>query len=195
MQQLVFSTNNHHKLEEVRAILGDGIRLLSLKDINCDEDIPETAETLEGNARLKARYVFENYGFDCFADDTGLEVRALNNAPGVYSARYAGETKDSDANMRKIIAELIGKTDREARFRTVIALIVKGKEYMFEGTVAGQLIEEPRGTLGFGYDPIFVPDGYTETFAEMTAGQKNRISHRGEAVKRLKLFLDEKNIE
>jgi len=189
--QLIFATNNPHKLEEVCAIL-DGYRCIrSLDDIGCREDIPETAPTIEGNALLKARFVNEHYGYDCFADDTGLEVKALNNAPGVYSARYAGESKDPVANRRKLLRELDGKTDRSARFRTVIALIQDGKEYLFEGVIEGVIIREERGTAGFGYDPLFVPKGYTETFAEMGTEIKNRISHRAAAVNRLKQFLDE----
>jgi XTP/dITP diphosphohydrolase len=190
-KQVVFATNNIHKLEEVREILGNKINLLSLKDIQCEEDIPETADTLEGNALLKARYVSEKYACDCFADDTGLEVSALNNAPGVYSARYAGEAKSSVANMQKVLSGLQGKSDRSARFRTIVALIIGGKEYLFEGIVAGTLIEEARGNAGFGYDPIFIPEGYKKTFAEMGADIKNKISHRAEAVKKLKQFLNE----
>jgi XTP/dITP diphosphohydrolase len=190
-KQVVFATNNIHKLEEVREILGNKVNLLSLKDIQCEEDIPETADTLEGNALQKARYVSEKYGYDCFADDTGLEVSALNNAPGVYSARYAGEAKDSIANMQKVLCELQGKSDRSACFRTIIALIIGGKEYLFEGIVSGTLIEEARGNAGFGYDPIFIPEGHKKTFAEMGADIKNEISHRAEAVKKLKQFLNE----
>jgi XTP/dITP diphosphohydrolase len=190
--QLIFATNNGHKLEEVRDMLGGHYRILSLREIHCSEDIPETAETLEGNALLKARFVKAHYGFDCFADDTGLEVTALNNAPGVYSARYAGESKDSGANRRKLLQELEGKADRSARFRTVVALIKDDKEYLFEGMVAGEIIREERGTAGFGYDSIFIPRGYTETFAELGEEIKNKISHRAEAVNRLKHFLDGK---
>ena len=190
-KQLVFATNNQHKLEEVRDILGKDFHLLSLKDIDCQEDIPETAETLEGNALLKAQYISQKYGYNCFGDDTGLEVYALNNAPGVYSARYAGESKDSKANMRKVLRELEGKNDYSARFRTVIALIMDGEEYLFEGTVEGTLIKEEKGVAGFGYDPIFIPKGYTETFAELGSDIKNTISHRAEAVNQLKHFLHE----
>jgi len=189
--KLVFATNNKHKLDEVRAILGDSYQILSLQDIGCMEDIPETADTLEGNALLKAQYVKDNYGYSCFADDTGLEVKSLNNAPGVYSARYAGDNKDSKANMLKILRELKDKEDHSARFRTVISLILDNKEYLFEGIVNGVIIEEERGTAGFGYDPVFVPDGYSETFAELGTDIKNTISHRAEAVKKLKQFLDE----
>lgn len=191
-KKIVFATNNKHKLEEVRGILGASVSVLSLQEIRCFEDIPETADTLEGNALLKASYVKKYYGYDCFADDTGLEIKILNNAPGVYSARYAGEAKDSKANMRKALSELEGKLDRSARFRTVIALLMEGNEYLFEGTVEGNIIESPRGTTGFGYDPVFVPSGYNETFAELGIEIKNKISHRAEAVKKLKTFLDEK---
>ncbi|MDR0865272.1 MAG: non-canonical purine NTP diphosphatase [Candidatus Symbiothrix sp.] len=191
-KQLVFATNNNHKLEEVRDILGDSYQILSLKDIHCLEDIPETADTLEGNALLKAQYVKTHYGLDCFADDTGLEVTALNNAPGVYSARYAGEAKDAKANLRKVLKELEGKDDYSARFRTVVALIKDGKESLFEGVVNGEIIREERGTAGFGYDPVFIPQGYSKTFAELGAEIKNTISHRAEAVNKLKQFLYEK---
>ena len=165
--QFIFATNNDHKLKEVREILGNSCRILSLEAIGCREDIPETAATLEGNARLKARFIKERYGYDCFADDTGLEVKALNNAPGVYSARYAGASKDPAANRRKLLQELEGTSDRSARFRTVIALIRGDREYLFEGIVEGKIIREERGTTGFGYDSLFVPEGYTETFAEL----------------------------
>ncbi len=195
MKEIVFATNNLHKLEEVRDILGRTFHILSLQDIHCLEDIPETADTLEGNALLKAEYVKQNYGYDCFADDTGLEVRVLNNAPGVYSARYAGEAKDSLANMNKVLEELKNQADRSARFRTVIALILDQKEYLFEGKVEGSITREKRGSSGFGYDPVFIPEGYTETFAEMGADVKNKISHRAEAVQRLKSFLDEKRLD
>ena len=187
--KLVFATNNQHKLEEVSAILGNSIELLSLKDINCDTDIPETADTLEGNALLKAQYIYNNFGINCFADDTGLEIEALNNEPGVYSARYAGENKNPEANMLKVLDNLREKENRKARFRTVIALILNGKEYLFEGIVNGTIINEKRGESGFGYDPIFVPDTYSQTFAEMGNDIKNQISHRAEAVKKLTAFL------
>ena len=189
--QLIFATNNPHKLEEVRAILEGCCRILSLDDIGCREDISETASTLEGNALLKARFVNEHYGCDCFADDTGLEVKALDNAPGVYSARYAGDSKNPAANRQKLLRELEDKTDRSARFRTVIALIQAGREFLFEGVVEGEIIREERGTAGFGYDSLFVPRTYTKTFAELGTEEKNRISHRAEAVNRLKQFLDE----
>ena len=189
--QLIFATNNPHKLEEVRAILEDYGRILSLDDIGCREDIPETASTLEGNARLKACFVNRHYGYNCFADDTGLEVKALDNAPGVYSARYAGNSNDPVANRKKLLRELEDKADRSARFRTVIVLIQDGKEYLFEGIIEGEIIREERGTAGFGYDSLFVPRGYTETFAELGTEVKNTISHRAEAVNRLKHFLNE----
>jgi XTP/dITP diphosphohydrolase len=190
-KKLVFATNNKHKLEEIRSILSASYHIVSPEEIGCYEDIPETADTLEGNALLKAQYIKTHYGYDCFADDTGLEVKALNNAPGVFSARYAGEAKDSKANMQKVLKELEDQSDRSARFRTVIALILGEKEYLFEGAVEGIIFEEERGNAGFGYDPVFVPEGYTETFAEMEMNIKNTISHRAKAVEKLKAFLDE----
>ena len=191
-KKLVVATNNAHKLEEISAILGNEMELLSLKDINCNADIPETADTLEGNARQKAMYIHENYGMDCFADDTGLEVEALNGAPGVFSARYAGDGHDSEANMQKLLKELEGKENRKAQFRTAICLIMEGKEYLFEGIVKGNIIEEKRGGAGFGYDPIFVPEGYDQTFAELGNDVKNTISHRARAVEKLCAFLTKK---
>ena len=188
-KKLVVATNNAHKLEEIAAILGDEMELLSLKDINCHAEIPETADTLEGNARQKAMYIYENYGMDCFADDTGLEVDALNGAPGVFSARYAGDGHDSEANMQKLLKELKGKENRKAQFRTAICLIMESKEYLFEGIVKGAIIEEKRGGAGFGYDPIFVPEGYDQTFAELGNDIKNTISHRARAVEKLCKFL------
>ena len=188
-KKLVVATNNAHKLEEISAILGNEMELLSLKDIHCNADIPETANTLEGNARQKAMYIHENYGMDCFADDTGLEVEALNGAPGVFSARYAGDGHDSEANMQKLLKELEGKENRKAQFRTAICLIMEGKEYLFEGIVKGHIIEEKRGGAGFGYDPIFVPEGYDQTFAELGNDVKNTISHRARAVEKLCTFL------
>lgn len=187
--KLVFATNNQHKLEEVQQITSGITEIVSLADINCQDDIAETADTLEGNALLKARYVKEKFGFDCFADDTGLEVEALDNAPGVYSARYAGPGHDAEANMQKLLQAMKGKVNRKARFRTVIALILDGKEYLFEGVVNGSISEEKRGTSGFGYDPVFVPESYTQSFAEMGNEIKNTISHRAEAVKKLSTFL------
>ena len=188
-KKLVVATNNAHKLEEISAILGNEMELLSLKDIHCNADIPETADTLEGNARQKAMYIHENYGMDCFADDTGLDVEALNGAPGVFSARYAGDGHDSEANMQKLLKELEGKENRKAQFRTAICLIMEGKEYLFEGIVKGHIIEEKRGGAGFGYDPIFVPEGYNQTFAELGNDVKNTISHRARAVEKLCTFL------
>lgn len=190
MKKLVFATNNAHKLEEIRAILGDKVEILSLNDINCHADIPETADTLEGNAELKAAYIYTNYGLDCFADDTGLEVEALNGAPGIYSARYAGgEGHDSEANMKKLLTEMAGKTNRNAQFRTAICLIEKGNKHLFERIVKGQIIEAKRGNSGFGYDPVFIPEGYNETFAEMGNTEKNKISHRARAVAALCEYL------
>lgn len=193
IKKLVFATNNVHKLDEIRAILGDKIEVLSLKDINCDADIPETADTLEGNAALKAEYIYKNYGLDCFADDTGLEVEALGGAPGVYSARYAGgDGHDSEANMRKLLKELDGEQNRKAQFRTAICLIEQGEEHLFEGIVKGSIIEQKRGASGFGYDPVFMPKGYEETFAEMGNAEKNKISHRARAVEKLCEYLNGK---
>lgn len=189
-RKLVFATNNKHKLEEIRAILGSKIDILSLDDINCHEDIPETADTLEGNAQIKAQFVYDHYHLDCFADDTGLEVEALNGAPGVFSARYAGgEGHDSEANMKKLLSEMQNKTNRKARFRTVIAFIEQGEIRLFEGIVNGCITEEKHGDSGFGYDPIFRPDGFSETFAEMGNEAKNQISHRANAVKKLCEYL------
>jgi len=186
-QTIVFATNNSHKLQEARDILKDRCNVLSLSEINCNDDIPETAPTLEGNAMLKARWVKERYGYDCFADDTGLEVAALDGAPGVKSARYAaccGESSDHDsqANMRVLLDNLKGITERSAQFRTVIALISDGKEFTFEGKVKGEILEFPAGNDGFGYDTVFRPEGQTLTFAEMSAGQKNSMSHRRRAL-------------
>ena len=194
--KLVFATNNAHKLDEVRKILGQRFEILSLNDIDCHEDIPETAETLEGNALQKARYVHDHYGVDCFADDTGLEVTALGGAPGVHTARYAADNgfstgHDSDANMELVMRNLADKDDRSARFRTVIALILDGEEHLFEGIVTGHILTERRGTGGFGYDPLFQPDGYDRCFAEMPTELKNSISHRGRATTRLVAFLNE----
>ena len=188
-KKFVFATNNAHKLEEVTAILGNKIELLSMKDINCHADIPETADTLEGNALLKARYIFENYKLDCFADDTGLEVEALNGAPGVYSARYAGDAHNSEANMKKLLQDMKGIENRKAQFRTVFALIINGKEHLFEGIVKGEITKHRHGTSGFGYDPVFIPEGYTQTYAEMGNELKNKISHRALATNKLCNFL------
>lgn len=188
-KKFVFATNNAHKLEEVTAILGDKIELLSMKDIHCHADIPETADTLEGNALLKARYIFENYNMDCFADDTGLEVEALNGAPGVYSARYAGDAHNSEANMRKLLQDMEGIENHKAQFRTVFALIINGKEHLFEGIVKGEITKHRCGSSGFGYDPVFIPEGYTQTYAEMGNTLKNKISHRALATNKLCNFL------
>ena len=188
-RKLVFATNNAHKLEEISSILGEKVELLSLKDINCHADIPETADTLEGNAIQKAEYIYQNYGLDCFADDTGLEVEALNGAPGVLSARYAGSGHNSEANMQKLLQNMQGIHNRKAQFRTVICLILDGKMHVFEGIVKGELTKEKRGTSGFGYDPIFIPEGHSKTFAEMSHETKNKISHRARAVEKLCRFL------
>ena len=188
-KKFVFATNNAHKLEEVTAILKNKVELLSLNDINCHVDIPETADTLEGNASLKAQYIFTNYQLDCFADDTGLEVEALNGAPGVYSARYAGDAHNSEANMKKLLQDMEGIENRKAQFRTVFALIIDGKEHLFEGIIKGEITKNRRGTTGFGYDPIFIPEGYTQTFAEMGSELKNKISHRALATEKLCKFL------
>lgn len=190
MQEIVFATNNQHKLAELRRIVGDRYRILSLADIGCHEDIPETTDTLEGNALQKARYIREHYGYDCFADDTGLMVDALGGAPGVYSARYAGPGHDSAANMRLLLANMEGKTDRSARFVTVIALILGGREMTFEGRVEGEILTSPQGDGGFGYDPVFRPEGREVSFAMMSADDKNAISHRGRATAKLIEYLD-----
>ncbi|MBQ0094715.1 MAG: non-canonical purine NTP diphosphatase [Bacteroidaceae bacterium] len=186
--ELVFATNNAHKLEEVRQILGERFLVRSLAEIGCNEDIPETAETFQGNALQKARYVKEHYGFDCFADDTGLEVTALDGEPGVHSARYAGD-HDSEANMTKLLGRLEEKSDRSAQFRTVIALILNGQEVLFEGIVKGYIAKERQGEGGFGYDPIFIPEGFDTTFSQMGPESKNLISHRGRAVRKLADYL------
>ena len=191
---LIMATNNEHKLSEIRQILGDRYRVLGLADIGCNTDIPETSDTLEGNALQKARYVAENFGVDCFADDTGLEVDALGGAPGIYTARYGslngyGDSHDSTANIRCILDKLKGQTLRTARFRTVIALVRKGKEYLFEGRVEGRIVDQLRGTQGFGYDPVFEVEDTGLTFAEMGPDEKNRLSHRGRATEKLISFL------
>lgn len=191
--KLVFATNNFNKIKEIKALVPDHIELLSLNDIGCIEDIPETSATIEGNALQKAQYVKEKYGYDCFADDTGLEVESLNGAPGVYSARYAGEEKDNQANINKLLKELSGKTNRKARFKTVIALVLNNKEYTFEGICNGNIISEKRGEEGFGYDPVFQPEGYSTTFAEMSLREKSEISHRGRATRKLVEFLNKNN--
>ena len=189
MKKLIFATNNAHKLSEVQAVLGDAFTLVTLRECGITEDIPETADTLEGNALQKARYIYEKLGADCFADDTGLEVDALNGAPGVHSARYATDGHDFAANNRLLLKNMEGIADRSAHFRTVIALILDGKEYLFEGRVEGAIATEESGVEGFGYDPLFVPSGEIITFAQMSADQKNAISHRGRAVAELVKFL------
>lgn len=188
--KLVFATNNKHKLQEVRDILGGSIEVLSLNDIDCHDDIPETGSTLEENALIKARWISEKYGYNCFADDTGLEVEALNGAPGVYSARYAGEECDSQANMNKLLQNLTGENNRNAQFRTVIALIIDHKEMLFDGVVKGTISESKMGEAGFGYDPIFVPEGYSVSFAQMGSEVKNSISHRYMATQKLSNYLN-----
>mgnify|MGYP006141547493 FL=1 len=192
--KLVFASNNKNKIQEIQALVPNTIQIVSLEEIGCTEDIPETADTIEGNAILKANYVTEKYGYDCFADDTGLEVETLNGAPGVYSARYAGEQKDANDNMDKLLSELSDKPNRKANFKTVIALNLNGKQNLFTGIINGKIIEEKIGTNGFGYDPIFVADGYEKTFAELTMEEKSTISHRGIAVKELILFLQKQTL-
>ena len=188
--KIIFATNNAHKLKEVQAVLGDGFTLVTPRECGVTEEIPEEQETLEGNASQKAHYLHDRTGCDCFADDTGLEVEALGGEPGVRSARYAGPGHDSERNMELLLRNMEGITDRRARFRTVISRILDGEEHLFEGIVGGVLLTVPRGTNGFGYDPIFVPDGYAETFAEMSDEAKNAISHRGRAVVKLAAFLN-----
>lgn len=187
--KLVFATNNRHKLEEITRMLEGKYEIISLEEIGCREEIPEDYETLQENALEKARYVKEHYGYDCFADDTGLEIEALGNRPGVYSARYAGPAKNSEDNMHKVLGEMKGEENRKARFRTVIALLLDGEEHFFEGIVKGKILEGQQGEIGFGYDPIFCPEGYQQSFAEMPMDQKNQISHRGQAVRKLAEFL------
>ncbi len=189
MKELIFVTNNKHKLSEIRQIIGRYYTIKSLADIGFDEDIEETAPDLEGNALLKARHIHDRYGLDCFADDTGLEVDALNGAPGVYSARYAGENASYADNVSKLLEAMKGEPVRTARFRTVIALILDNKSYLFEGQVDGEILTEPRGETGFGYDPIFRPLQSDKSFAEMPAEEKNAISHRGRATEKLQSFL------
>jgi XTP/dITP diphosphohydrolase len=187
--KLCFATNNVHKLEEIQAILGDSFELLSLNDINCKEELPETGNTLEANSLQKAKYLYDNYQVDCFADDTGLEVHALGGEPGVYSARYAGLQRSHADNVNLLLKNLVNKPDRSARFRTVITLIQNESITQFEGIVNGKIIEDLRGTEGFGYDPIFIPEGYDRTFAEMSLLEKGKISHRGRAFQKLVEFL------
>ena len=188
--KLVFATNNLHKLKEVQEMLSNSIEVLSLKDIGCSEDIEETESTLEGNAKLKADYITEKYGFDCFADDTGLEVEALDGNPGVYSARYAGEHGNAEKNMEKLLNELQNKSSRKAKFRTIIALNLRNKQYLFEGICDGKILNKKTGIKGFGYDPIFKPNNASCSFAEMSSEEKNIISHRGIAIQELVQFLN-----
>ena len=190
MYKIVFATNNEHKLREIRAIVNGKAQVLSLNDIDCHADIPETADTLEGNALIKARYVYQHYGLDCFADDTGLEVDALGGAPGVHTARYATEGHDTQANMKKLLREMDGKTERRARFRTAIALIQGGEEHLFSGQVDGYISTAPLGDNGFGYDPVFMPEETGKTFAQLGEDFKNKISHRARAVAKLMEFLN-----
>lgn len=189
VEKLVFATNNLHKLQEVKAILDGKVQIQSLSEIGCLDEIPETADTLEGNALLKAKFVYDRFQLDCFADDTGLEIEALGGEPGVFSARYAGLEHDSYKNRMKVLRLMEQQTNRKAQFRTVIALVLQGKEYLFEGKVEGVITREPRGEGGFGYDSIFVPNGYEQTFAELSAEQKNQISHRAHAVKKFADFI------
>ena len=192
-RQLVFATHNQYKTEEVRQLLRDQYEVLNLNDIGCDTDIPETADTFAGNAELKSSFVVDNYQIDCFADDSGLEVESLNNEPGIYSARYAGERGDA-ANMAFLLEKLQGVANRKAQFRTVISLIRDKEKFLFEGIIRGTIRENPTGTNGFGYDPVFQPDGYTQTFAEMDMEQKNQISHRALAMRKLIAFLKEQAV-
>lgn len=188
--ELIFATNNLHKLKEIQSLIGMQFSIKSLQQIGCTEDIPETAPTLEGNALLKAQYIFDKYGKNCFADDTGLEIEALDGRPGIFSARYATDGHDFEANIEKVLGELSDSKNRKARFRTVIALILEGTVHYFEGIVNGEIITERKGIKGFGYDPVFLPDGYKQTFAEMPLAEKNKISHRARAVNKLVDFLN-----
>ena len=191
MKRIVFATNNPNKLREVKNIIGNKIEIVSLADINCFDDIPETQPTIEGNASQKSHYILDKYNIDCFSDDTGLEIEALDGEPGVYSARYAGgkEIRFED-NIKKVLSNLKNKENRRARFKTVVSLILDGKEFFFEGIVNGKIIEEKRGASNFGYDPVFMPDGYDKTFAELTESEKNKISHRGIVIRKLADFLN-----
>jgi XTP/dITP diphosphohydrolase len=189
--KIVFATNNPNKIEEIQSMLPNNIEIISLESIGCQEDIPETADTIEGNAIQKANYVLVKYGFDCFADDTGLEVTALNNEPGVFSARYAGEQRNANDNMNKLLANLEDKSNRNAKFKTVICLNLNGNQYLFTGIAKGEITLQKSGNGGFGYDPIFQPEGFSETFAEISLELKNEISHRGKATKELIEFLNE----
>lgn len=188
--KLVFASNNRNKIKEIQQLLPDSIQILSLSDINCDVDIPETADTIEGNAILKANYVTEHYGYNCFADDSGLEVDALNGAPGVISARYAGDHKNDNDNINKLLSEMSGQNNRNANFKTVIALNLDGTQHLFTGIINGTIIQERRGENGFGYDPVFIAEQDTRTFAELEMEEKSSISHRGKAVKQLVDFLN-----
>ncbi|MDT0644741.1 non-canonical purine NTP diphosphatase [Zunongwangia sp. F363] len=189
--ELVFATHNKNKMAEIKALLPKNIKLLSLDDIGCTEDIPETADTIDGNAILKAEYVRRRYGYDCFADDTGLEVEALAGAPGVFSARFAGDEKNDEANVQKLLKHLEGKSDRRAQFKTVIALNLKDNENLFTGICKGEILEERRGAKGFGYDPVFRPEGKEQSFAEMDMGEKAAVSHRGKAFRELIAYLSQ----
>ncbi len=189
MKKIIFSTNNIHKVMEARALLGNVFEIVSLKELGFNEEIPETGKTLSENASQKSHFIYERYGLDCFADDTGLEVDALGGAPGVYSARYAGEHATYEENVTKLLHGLEGKKNRSASFKTVVSLILDGKEFLFEGRVDGRILEQRAGNSGFGYDPVFLPDGYSETFAEISPELKNRISHRGKAMQKLITFL------
>jgi len=187
--KLIFATNNKHKLEEVKKIIGNDFEILSLENIKCFEDIPETQNTIEGNASQKSNYIYNKFKLNCFADDTGLEIDALNGEPGVYSARYAGENCSFEDNMKKVLTEMQDKSDRKAQFKTVISLILNGKEFQFKGIIKGEILTEKKGNSGFGYDPIFLPEGYNKTFAELPLDIKNKISHRGIATSKLADFL------
>lgn len=193
--KLVFATNNQHKLHEIRHLLDGSFELLCLNDINCTEDIPENQDTIEGNASEKSFYIWNKYGLNCFADDTGLEIEALNGEPGVYSARYAGEEKSAEKNIELVLQKLAKIKNRKARFKTVISLVIDGREVQFEGIVNGQILEEKRGKTGFGYDPIFQPEESDQSFAEMPLEEKNKISHRGRAVQKLVEYLSQFSAE
>jgi len=193
--KLVFATNNEHKLQELKQLLGNSIELLCLKDISCDEEIPENQDTIEGNASEKAFFIFNKYGFNCFADDTGLEIDALNGEPGVYSARYAGEEKSAEKNIALVLQKLAKIKNRKARFKTVISLVIDGREIQFEGIVSGKILTEKRGTTGFGYDPIFQPEESPFSFAELSMEEKGKISHRGRAVQQLIAYLSQLTAE
>lgn len=190
--ELVFASSNQNKVTEIQKLVGNKFKLLSLKDIKCIEEIAETGKTFQENALIKARYIYQKYKYNCFGDDSGLEVEALNNAPGVYSARYAGEPKNDTNNTKKLLSELGSNPNRNARFKTYIALVIDGKECLFEGEIKGKISLQPIGSGGFGYDPVFIPDGYTKTFAEMSLDEKNRISHRAIATQKLVDYLNNK---